>query len=647
MMQASSASRNLSREAFLNQLRESKLLSDSAVAALAASAAYPDGAALAESLLTTGVFTAFQVEAIVEGRFGDLRIGGYEVLECVGTGGMGTVYKACHRRMKRIVAIKVLQPNLGADVSFFKRFQREVVTAARLNHPHVVMAHDAGEADGAHFLVMEYINGCDLETIVRRQGPFPVREAVQAILQAARGLEYAHGQQVIHRDIKPANLLRDENGVVKVADLGLARFNIDRGAASALTDVGVILGTADYMSPEQAAEAVTVDHRTDIYSLGCSLYFLLTGQALYAANGLVELMLKHRAAPIPSARLLRSEVPVALDQLIRKMVAKAPVDRHQSMTEVVQKLEEIAAQLDQASPEPAPLPKSGNGAAGASPGSSPQAVAVVLAEPSRTQAAIIRKYFQQLGIEPLAIVPSGQEVLDVLGKQLPGVIVAALHLKDMTGLQLAQQTQAAHGARSPRFLLISSASESHDVATLCAASHVALLLKPFTLEQLREGLRRVASLRGSSAALATASNETLCRTGPALPKPAPAPSRREPLRVLLADEAPAARARMREVLQAEGFTKFDEVGEAAATVAALRRGRYDFVVLTDHIPALDAGALINFLRRHAPATVPILVVASEASTHVPEALQSQGVAVLRDARFPADAVKEVLSRFFP
>src|SRR5262245_33128115 len=188
-------------------------------------AAKGDVQELARLLTDAALLTPFQISAIIKGRGASLRVGNYDVLDRLGAGGMGTVFKARHRRMKRVVALKVLAASLAKDAAFVGRFQREVETIARLSHPNIVMAFDADEDAVGHFLVMEFVSGKDLATLVQADGPLGVAAAVGAILQAARGLEYAHAQRIIHRDIKPANLLMDDAGIVKVTDLGLARIN--------------------------------------------------------------------------------------------------------------------------------------------------------------------------------------------------------------------------------------------------------------------------------------------------------------------------------------------------------------------------------------------------------------------------------------
>jgi serine/threonine protein kinase len=206
----------LTRDEFIRNLTESGLWAkreiDQAVESDAGSAA-SDGDALARQLVAQGKLTFYQAEAIRDRKFAELVIGNYEVLDRLGAGGMGTVYKARHRRMKRIVALKVLAKNLGQAPAFVQRFQREVEAVARLSHPQIVMAFDADEAEAGHFLVMEFVNGRDLATDVHERGPLPVREAADGVLQAARAMEYAHGRGIVHRDIKPANLLRDVGGV--------------------------------------------------------------------------------------------------------------------------------------------------------------------------------------------------------------------------------------------------------------------------------------------------------------------------------------------------------------------------------------------------------------------------------------------------
>src|SRR5262249_36064062 len=216
--------KKLTREEFLRNLSDSGLFSKEEMRATLAAlpgAQAADGEALAQRLIAAGKLTPFQAAAVSERRFEELVIGNYQVLDRLGAGGMGTVYKARHRRMKRVVAIKVLSRRVGQSERFVQRFQREVEAVARLSHPNIVMAHDADEVEAGHFLVMEFVNGLDLATEVQKHGPLPVREAVECLAQAARGLGYAHGQGIIHRDIKPANLLRDVSGAVKVADLGL------------------------------------------------------------------------------------------------------------------------------------------------------------------------------------------------------------------------------------------------------------------------------------------------------------------------------------------------------------------------------------------------------------------------------------------
>jgi phosphate ABC transporter phosphate-binding protein len=272
-----------------------------------------------------------------------LRIGGYEVLDLLGKGAMGTVYKARHLTMKRVTAVKVLSPEVAKEATFAQRFQREVETLAQLSHPNIVMAFDAGESSAGPFLAMEFIQGRDLASEVKAGGPLSVADALNCISQAARGLEYAHQQGLIHRDIKPSNLMRDVRGVVKVADLGLARINNPQASAaeSGLTQAGWILGTVDYIAPEQAVDSTTVDHRVDIYSLGCTLFYLLTGRPMYSGTSQMGLLLQHRDAPPPALPQARPDVQETVNRIYLRMVAKNRHDRYGSMSDLILALEEV------------------------------------------------------------------------------------------------------------------------------------------------------------------------------------------------------------------------------------------------------------------------------------------------------------------
>ena len=306
-----------------------------------------DGEQLAREFVAQKKLTRFQADQICRGEGRSLVLGNYVILDKLGQGGMGMVLKAEHRRMKRIVALKVMSPAAMQSPDAVKRFHREVQAAAKLEHPNIVTAYDADEANGTHFLVMQYVEGSDLSALVKKHGPLPAERAVLYIIQAARGLEFAHEHHVTHRDIKPANLLLDQKGTVKILDMGLARIDDSVGGSSegaGLTNTGTIMGTVDYMSPEQAMDTKHADARSDIYSLGCSLYYLLTGRSLYDGDTMMKRLMAHQNQPIP---LLISDASVAdavrgrdaLEVCFRRMVAKRPEDRPQTMAEVITELE--------------------------------------------------------------------------------------------------------------------------------------------------------------------------------------------------------------------------------------------------------------------------------------------------------------------
>ncbi|HJT34462.1 MAG TPA: bifunctional serine/threonine-protein kinase/formylglycine-generating enzyme family protein [Pirellulales bacterium] len=299
-----------------------------------------DEEALAEALVAAGKLTTYQSAEIAAGRGRALLLGNYLLLDVLGAGGMGRVFKARHRRLQRTVALKTLNEQSAADHELIERFRREAWAVAQLAHPNIVAAHDADEADGVHFLVMEYVDGPNLSDLVRRRGPLPIEEAMRYTLDAARGLAYAHAQGFVHRDVKPSNLVLDAGGAVKLLDLGLARA-IDAAPVGELTLAGDVVGTAEYMAPEQAFDTHSVDARADIYGLGATLYRLVTGELMYRAETPLRLIAAHREQPIPMMSTMRDDVPRWLETLYKKMVAKEPADRPQTMDEVVSALEKM------------------------------------------------------------------------------------------------------------------------------------------------------------------------------------------------------------------------------------------------------------------------------------------------------------------
>ncbi|MBA4015616.1 MAG: hypothetical protein C0483_00360 [Pirellula sp.] len=294
-----------------------------------------DGDGFAQALIAAGKLTKFQAQELLAGRGNRLIMGDYTIVAEIGAGGMGQVYKAQHRRMKRVVALKVMSSAAMKDAAAVKRFQREVEAAARLEHPNIVTAYDSGEAGSVKYLVMQFVDGGDLSDLVKKNGPLPIERAVDYVIQAARGLAFAHGAGVVHRDIKPANLLLDKKGVVKILDMGLARIEDGDG----LTATEQVMGTVDYMSPEQAADTKNAEGRSDIYSLGCTLWYLLTAKKLYDGDTMISRLMKHRDAPLPSLVKERDDASWPLEQVFHKMIAKRPQDRYQSMDEVVAALE--------------------------------------------------------------------------------------------------------------------------------------------------------------------------------------------------------------------------------------------------------------------------------------------------------------------
>jgi serine/threonine protein kinase len=331
----------------LGELESNGLLSPSIVEHRDALLKSASAEQAAQELVRLQLLTEFQAEVTLKQEPIPLVIGDYIVETMLGHGGMGYVLKARHRRMKRPVAIKFLLKSLTDSEDFQKRFEREVEAAAQLDHQNIVTAYDAGIHDGNHYLVMQYVDGDDLSGIVKTKGPLGITAAVDVIRQAAEGLDCAHELGIIHRDIKPSNLLMDHKSVVRVLDMGLARIQRSPGDAvdgtgnADLTGTGSVLGTIDYMAPEQALDAKKADHRADIYSLGCTLYFLLTGNPPFGNETIMRRLLAHRQSKIPRLQEVRPEAPGELEQVFAMMMAKRKRDRYPSMRHLIVALDSL------------------------------------------------------------------------------------------------------------------------------------------------------------------------------------------------------------------------------------------------------------------------------------------------------------------
>ena len=340
----------ISGPSFLEALRTYKLLEEDSLDRLAVElhSLVPDARALADELCRRGLLTAFQADHVLRGHASELVLGPYVLLDKLGEGGMGTVYKGLHRKLKAVRAVKIIRPDALASRLAVERFYRESQAVASLKHPNIILAHDVNADGDRHYFVMEYAPGCDLARLLRERGRLPVSEACEYVRQAALGLQHAHERGLVHRDIKPSNLLlATDEKLVKILDLGLARLReaaveaLD--AADPITPNGMLMGTPDYMAPEQAEDSRSVDTRADIYALGCSLYQLLSGSVPFSGGSLADKLRRHYCEEPPPLTQLRPEVPAELVAVVAKMMAKSPQQRYQVPAEVAEALRPFVA----------------------------------------------------------------------------------------------------------------------------------------------------------------------------------------------------------------------------------------------------------------------------------------------------------------
>ncbi|MGE3809701.1 MAG: WD40 repeat domain-containing serine/threonine protein kinase, partial [Gemmataceae bacterium] len=351
---------------FITWIRHSNLLDAAQLDEIARDleGKFEDPRLLAEHLIERDLLTAYQVAELFRGRGSDLVIGPYRLLHPLGEGAMGQVFKAKHRRLQRVVAIKVIRRE-RLDAELVRRFQREAQVAAQLNHPNVVLIYDADQHGETHFIAMEYVEGIDLSRLLReRNKPLPVAVACDFARQAALGLQHAHERGMVHRDIKPSNILvtrfreadpgtesdfsclADDSfrfGLVKILDMGLARLNEGDKNSSFLTQVGTVIGTPDFIAPEQARNSSKVDIRADLYSLGCTLYYLLAGRPPFPEGSVVEKLLMHQLDEPAPVEEYCPGIPDAVVAIVRRLMAKRADDRFQTPKEVADALSALGS----------------------------------------------------------------------------------------------------------------------------------------------------------------------------------------------------------------------------------------------------------------------------------------------------------------
>jgi serine/threonine-protein kinase len=332
---------------------------------------FSDVKTLAKYLVQRGWLTVYQVNQILVGKAHELVYGPYLILDRIGEGGVSQVFKAWHTGKNCTVALKVIREELLSNPEAFARFQREMHAVARLSHPNIVSSIDSDLVGQTNFFAMEYVEGTDLGKLVQLTGPLKIHIACDYIRQAALGLQHAHEHGLVHRDIKPPNLFLTGatlpavpekpgsvgrsgtvpaitgKGEIKILDMGLARLHeasVPTGEnVVALTQEGTMMGTPDYLAPEQARNAKTADIRSDIYSLGCTLYFLVTGKPPFPGNSVMQKLFQHQKEEPKPIESIRPNVPPGLSPILKKMMAKQPADRYQTPGDIAKDLEPFCA----------------------------------------------------------------------------------------------------------------------------------------------------------------------------------------------------------------------------------------------------------------------------------------------------------------
>jgi putative two-component system response regulator len=454
---------------------------------------------LLPKLVEHGLLTEYQSVRIEANKTFGLILGNYRILDRLGAGGMGVVFRAEHLRLRRPVAIKVLAASLERCPAVLARFDSEMQAIARLQHPNIVAAIDAGfvagpspETPNLHYFVMEYVPGEDLEQYVQTVGPLPPFQACDIVYQVASALAESHKHQMVHRDLKPSNIQRTPEGRVKLLDFGLAQIFLHR-----MTEPGTMLGTVEYMAPEQAQDASTVDIRADIYGLGGTLFCCLTGRPPFSDEGnTIEGLIRRHTQPAPSIRRWQPGLPAALDAVVARMMAPRPEDRYPTpeavMTALLPFLQaELGQHLYMSLMEERVEPRLGGGQR---PSKAVQTyrVLVVDDDPSIRQLCRFALKAEDLECDEAR---DGTEGLAAVAAQAFDMLLLDVEMPGMSGLKLCQHLREKPPAPHLKVLMFSGNSSADEMAQVLSAGADDYLTKPFSVGQLRARVRAALRLK--------------------------------------------------------------------------------------------------------------------------------------------------------
>ncbi|MBL8799158.1 MAG: protein kinase [Planctomycetia bacterium] len=447
---------------------------------------------LLEALVDANLLTNYQASRVSVGKTFGLILGNYRVLDRLGVGGMGVVYKAEHILMRRVAAVKVLSIEPDQDQALVARFLGEMRACAQLRHPNIVAAMDAGltrsaKKDGLtlYYFVMEYLQGQDLESYVEKHGPLPVPRACDAIYQVASALEEAHKHHLVHRDIKPSNIFLTTDDEAKLLDFGLAMQFRNR-----MTEPGTVLGTVDYIAPEQAKDSTAVDVRADIYSLGGTLFFCLSGRTPFSSHGsLTKDLISRLTQNAPSVRSYRPEVPVELDEIIARMMALNPADRYATPQAVMRALLPFInaasstrlprAAVNGSSPALTPARPAAQTAVG-------HRVLIVDDDPGMRMLCQMALQAQELDCE---VAPNGSTALEALATTPFDLVLLDYHMGGMNGLEVVRRLREDPPGPHLKIIMFSGHLSTDEMAKLLLAGVDDFMRKPFSIVELQARIK--------------------------------------------------------------------------------------------------------------------------------------------------------------